>query len=235
MKPVSLTISLIACCCALQTAVAQSPPGPDSAANAWLARLATDDSWPSLAGQPYGPPSMQSLPYGFLWDGYRGAAVEHDIFGMNRAPGPLPHSFPRPGQRIFSSLYDWLDGLLCHRSPPWRPACCTHCNSASCLPSPATMPSDNQDRYLLPAIPRLAPEISIDEIPVQEPAEVPGPGRANDSPQNVIGPRADDALRAPVVELAPNFVLPPEPVKIAPPHNRIPIQGDAPPPNVIPR
>jgi hypothetical protein len=237
MKPDSLTLSLIVwCCCGLPTACAEGPTGPGSVRGDWTSPPIAE-SWPSMAGHhPFGPPPLSaSLPYGFLWDDYRGAAVEHDIYGIHWSPPHRYDSHPRPALRIFSTLFGWFDGLLCSLSPPRRPAGCSHCNSEPSFHGPTFVPESNYERQPRPALLKPAPDFSLDEPPFAQPPADSRPRAVIDVPQPVPVPQPDDAESAPIVELVPDFVLPPETPKAAPPRNRIPSPSGPPPRNIVPR
>jgi hypothetical protein len=230
MKPVLILCLIVSCCCALPGASADEFYGPEAAANGWPVRPQTE-SWPAASGHPFGHAPAPPIPYGFLWEEYRGAAIEHNIHGLN---GHLHCSPRRPAKHAILSIFEMFDGLLCSLTPPRRSEVCANCDSGSSMSEPVVAPQTHYPMPPRPATLRPAPEFSLDEIPAEEPKAVGVPGNAPDAFVPVPAPQPDEPARAPVVELAPDFALPPEPAKPAPPRNRIPSPGGPPPQNVIP-
>ena len=68
----------------------------------------------------WGPPPMPPLPYGFTWDGYAGAAIEHDIYGYQRLHPPPRKTVSCYG--LFVGLADSVHVMFSyptpHRPPP---------------------------------------------------------------------------------------------------------------------
>jgi len=68
----------------------------------------------------WSPPPMPPLPYGFTWDGYYGAAVEHDLYGHQRLHPPPRKTVSCHG--LFVGLADSVNVMFSyptpHRPPP---------------------------------------------------------------------------------------------------------------------
>jgi len=236
MKPNLLFFALtILPLCAWQSASAQPPavyPAWEPNPGAWPAA-------PSQAALPEPTQAFASpgamLPYGYLWQDYRGASAEHDILGQ-RAAWQSHHAAAPRG--ILASLHCWLDSfLVVHHAPPKR-SCCEACGAPMVAPAPSLMtesiPEFQPKTLLEPAVPVPAPDIPLAEEPLQHEPNRFVPIKEVEVPSIIAVPDELNRARPPVVELAPDVVLQPEPANPVPPRNRIPTPGSPPPRNTIP-
>lgn len=63
----------------------------------------------------WSPPPMPPLPYGFTWDGYYGAEVEHDIYGYRRLNPPPRKTISCYG--LFTGLADSVHVIFSYPTP----------------------------------------------------------------------------------------------------------------------
>lgn len=181
---------------------------------------------------PWAAPPLPPIPAGFLWDDYcqqrqtcHGLSHTHGR-GCGRSCG-----HPTPLLSLVSGV---LDGVFSIFTFPARKAAAHHQGKAlalrdcGCLPplgdAPAWQPAFPALPPAPPPLPVPMPEADASPMPVAPPA-VALPATPIPEPQRLY------PGRAPVVELAPDPVLPDEGL---PPRNRVPTPGDRLPKNVIP-
>lgn len=234
MKPIAVVLSLaVVGIAAAQSARAQWPPygGP---APLWPSQAPEVPPLRQSPFEPWGKPPLPPNPYEYLWEDYRGAAIEHDIYGKRWKRRKGTH-------RPIVSLLSWLDNLFCFLAPPPRKsihagatcqapgttetACC-HCRCATPSYRGCYPPTDSSP--LTPS-PEPAREDPLADL-LQE--HVP-PSREN-TPAPVDSPPPQRLIpgRSPVVELAPDPVVP---LDSLPPRNRVPRPGEQLPRNAVPR
>ncbi|HZN32952.1 MAG TPA: hypothetical protein VFB80_04005 [Pirellulaceae bacterium] len=202
-------------CCAVSLACSATSAGEPLYTVAPLAEFpappASDLAVAVGPAEPFSPPPIPPWPGADLWEDYHRPIAGRGLYGP-------PCKTCRGHQQPLVSL---LEGFLSLLTFPSRKAAAhRHGHSKAladcgCQP-PATPPADwNPDQPPRNVIPRpVPPPEGEGEKPSAEPQRLyPG--------------------RAPVVELAPDPVLPPSSVQ--PPQNEIPTPGDRPPRNVIPR
>jgi hypothetical protein len=130
MKPSLTTLGVtFSCLCAWQTVCAQKPAD---------APLAFVGSQPWTAPQVWGTiPPPKPLPYGYTWNEYRGADIEHPLYAPRHA-----HSVARAtsGPSVFAAMCCWFDKLFhCHKTIPT--AACEVCQTSDVpLPPVPTLP-----------------------------------------------------------------------------------------------
>jgi hypothetical protein len=185
------------------------------------------------------------MPQAGPWREYRGATVEHDWPEARRwLAGPRPPSF-----RPLRSLLAWLESVLMPHSH--GRVVCRYCPPAPIgfelgydeLPVVEDFPRAEQPGPPPLPMPDLPP--LLDPDPIRSVPEPSGPA-ATSNPPVLIAPPVEPSVpettperrtpsQPPVVELAPDPVLPPDPAPTLPPRNRVPKPGVLPPRNQIPR
>jgi len=201
------------------------PPGVDPWWNSHM------DAWP-VASKLTAPAPLSDLPHGYLWQDYRGVAVEHDIHLLH-AHASLRHFDPPRG--LLSMLGCWFDKLRNTRPLPHKQAWCASCGTTFGTQPPQftvePIPEVRLQPAREPSIPKPVPDLTLED-------STPGhsvPKAELKAPAILTVPEQVNPLRPPVVELAPDFVPPSEPARPVPPRNRIPVPGSLPPRNIIPR
>src|SRR5262245_56383332 len=81
----------------------------------------------------WGPPPLPSLPYGFTWENYLGAEVEHDIYGDRRLNPPPRKTVSCDG--FLAALGDSVVVLFSYPTPNRPPPvyCCNQ--TRRCAPA----------------------------------------------------------------------------------------------------
>lgn len=192
MKPSLTTLGVtFSCLCAWQTVCAQKPVD---------APLAFVGNQPWSAPQVWGTiPHPKPLPYGYTWNDYRGADIEHPLYAPRHAHGGTR---PLSGPNVFGAMCCWFDKLFhSHKSIP---AACDACQAAA-VPLPP-----------VPALPTAAPAVddyAAEPAPLPPAAVEPPMVTPPAAPQpRVVTPRP---LAAPLVEAEPPSLI--EPVPLTPP------------------
>jgi hypothetical protein len=207
---------------------------------------------PEVVGDHYGPcpPPWATnpppeFPGAFLWEDYRGAYIEHDLYRPRYlAPGGAECSRP-----VLSGVGAWLDGLLAWM-PFHRSHACYHCGPQSpdyepidSPPAPAPsyagdtpleeplltpVPPPDREPGLVPVQPRLVAPTPLEPTP-------PEPGRI--APVEPA-PIESEPSRPALVRPTPVRPVMPQPLPVQPvPAQPVPtplVETDRPPTNVIP-
>ena len=257
MKPILLALGLaVASLCAWREVVAQPPAR-------YSAPLPDPHAWPIHAKAWGTVPAPAPLPYGYWWNDYRGADIEHPLY----APRDLAyrHRTP-PAGGLMSQLCCVFDSLFAGRCAEPQPLPGECLQPVAELPppaptlSPVPIPSHSLDSS--PQEPTPAPRAEVGPPPRMFPDFTPSPPApaplvvapqpAPDSPASappalkppIIEPATPPVLavpqelpseRSPVVELAPDFAVPTEPAAPNEPTAPAPPRNRIPKPTAAPR
>lgn len=229
---------------------------------ALVGRSVLADAPPGCTDRLFAPPSTPhfALPNAGPWEGYRGAAIEHDWPEARRMlAGPRPPSF-----RPLRSLFVWLESLLMPRAR--HSSTCMHCQPIGFdlgydplpgdglyygdeTPKPAPPPSPEFNPMPVPTPeaegPAVAPSPMLPMTPVEPPPpktptlppmnEIPPVERPVEPAPKATTPPEPKPAGAPIVELAPEVPLPMDPpATTLPPRNTIPKSTPRPPKNIVP-
>jgi hypothetical protein len=179
--------------------------------------------------EPWRPSPHFSIGCTDLWSEYRGAAIEHIPRAAREEQAG--HYRRRP---LLSLLARWLDTIFAPLAAPRKNAVCLHCSQ----PLPSRAPADAYDapdgEHVAPLQPIPAvPEPALPEIrPAPVPPLAPGSEAQPSAPQRL--PHGLGPDYPPVVELAPEPVIPSQPPRGLPPRNVVPAPP-RPPRNQLPR
>jgi hypothetical protein len=244
-----LATTLVAVCCALAgpSPLLARQPLPGSAASEDT--LPAPQSWDDAAG-PHAPasddywssPPVPPLPYGFTWDSYAGADVEHDIYGYRRLHPP-----PRKTASCYGFLAAFADSIhvLFSYPTPYRPepVYCTSSGGGRCVPakfsygtrthirSGCSCQADPAPVYFDPAAAAPQPQPELADEPAPPPIDVPSRPR---TPQVLIDDSGLPALPLQAPQSAGTRPAPP-PVLTEDPPGQLPRNIVPAPPSPLPR
>jgi hypothetical protein len=183
----------------------------------------------------WSPPPLPPSPDFFLWVDYRQAAAEH---GLDRPWYARSYTKQTRTWPLISLLSRCLHELFFYLPSGRKHPACSECGqptlasmlgcqggqiatdcgcfppSPSAVPMPETLSEGERDVVVPPLLPVPSPQPE-ERQPERTPAYLP-------------------PARLPVVELAPDLVLPQEPSGLPLPRNRIPTPGERLPRNVVP-
>jgi len=151
------------------------------------------------------------IPYGFRWDAYQGADIEHDIYGDRERSFARRPICRKCGPKVASYATTCQDS---------KPATNCGCEQNVVLSPPVPEPAPVQESSPIPAEPLLPEPALIDPIPVVPPAVEPTPEKETapaDSPP--VEAATEPGRTVPMLEnksVEPTFV---------PPRNEIPGQA----------
>jgi hypothetical protein len=167
----------------------------------------------------WAPPPMPPLPYGFTWDGYAGAAIEHDIYGYQRLHPPPRKTVSCYG--LFVGLADSVHVMFSYPTPHRPPPMYCPKGGGRCVPGKFSYGTRSHGGGCTcqsqPATIVYEPALSAPQpVPVPEPAPTYQPQII--PPRNVVQPRPVAPARpiAPAHPVAPARPLTPV-VPLVPP------------------
>jgi hypothetical protein len=180
--------------------------------------LATAPAWGE--GQHWGTvPPPRPLPYGYTWNEYRGAEIEHPLYAPRHHGHVARSAAP---SCLVSQLCCWFDKLFAPKCATESPAPCQGYVATDLPPLPTLAPAPRpapspamEDTFVEPAPIRI-PSIPIVEKPApQEPQPQPQTGPTDPAP---LMPPVDLIPTRPLVSDAPPAPAPtqPAPAQIAP-------------------
>jgi hypothetical protein len=219
-------------CCAVSPALAQVPvaigtSGPEALPESSVSpKYALTSPW----GSPRVSPWSAQLPCVELWRGYDSQPIDRHVCGPQ---GHVHIRHAQPVKSLVGLVRGWIDNLLSGHQPAQSCPANSPCSlgiSESVLAEPARLPRPTDPVIdLWPEKPQ--PEEEPGPLPIISLPSPPVVGSTPPLPLEV--PDEPKLIHGPVVEIAPDLVLPSE-APSAPPRNVIPPPGSLPPRNRIP-